>query len=632
MKRTYYITILFICGLFFNALAQNVLTYTGPYSPPENFHNGKVTYQYILVNGEKVKHGTYNFIAKNYTETGTYINGKKTGLWTQRATSATLRGDYVDINRLNTRFISEDHNYVELVVLKNVNYLNGLADGAYNEVFTYTQRWWYPKLNTAITIKKRSGIYAKGKRVLQTGSIHKRGIKYFSFKVNYKNDEVNGNTVFEKEDLKTECFVKNGQIISLKKSLPDNGKIVDNISYSPDSVIFNKFHDPNGIKLYGNGRLYIDTIPNTQILRYNIINVDTSYGRSISSGFDDDLTNYFSEDSIGTAYVVNYKLDNYPIHKIDLEKIGFLSLKDEFNVFSQYFTNRKDRLSLYHIEKEYYDKGAKVHHEKKYGTLFTPVLTENKDTMYEAIDTIWHEISGAKFKYLVATGDTTMLLMLKKFPQNNYAIFNELLWSFLRHKPDSTCKYYNYIVSNNNEDTENEILRAKEIVSFFKTTQCPEYLINSISDALNKIMERRFAYNKKYLVNDSVIATQAQLWSSSSIKQHLKNQDVYQNWDNDFYYVLFDSIGNVCPAGLNIPTIEDIEYNTQSELPLNELIPFEKETYLTLNETDQNQNLGAVLILKEYNNNKYHFYSVSQKRIVDNDVHSAMVRCVKNRK
>lgn len=632
MKKEFCITILLVIGLILNVLAQNVLTYTGPYSPPENFYNGKVTYQYILVNGEKIKHGSYHFVAENYSETGSFNKGKKTGLWTQRANSATLRGDYTNINRLNTKYITKDHNYIELVVVKTLNYSNGVADGAYNDVFTYTQKWWYPQLKTTITIKKRSGVYSKGKRVSQTGSVYKEGIKYFYFNVNYKNDEVHGNTVFEKEDLKTECFVKNGQIISLKQSRPDNGKIVENISYKPDSVIFRKFHDPNGIKLYGNGSLYVDTIQNTNILRYNIINVDTAFGLSISPGFGDDLINYFSEDTIGNGYVVNYRLDQYPIHKIDLEKIGFLNLKDEFNVFSQYFSNRKDKLSLYHIEKEYYDKGAKVHHEKKYGTHFTPVLTENKDTMYETIDTIWHEITEAKFKYLVAIGDTTMLLMLKKFPQNNYAIFNELLWSVLRRKPDSTCKYYNYIVSNNNQNTDNEILNAKEIVSYFKTTNCPDYLLNPIANSLEQIIERRFAYNKKYLVNDSVIVTQAQIWSASSIKQHLKNRDIYQNWENDFYYELFDSIGNVCPVGLNIPTIEDIEYNTQSELPLNELIPFEKETYLTLNEADQNQNLGLVLVVKEFDKNKYHFYSVSQKRIVDKDVHSAMVRCVKNKK
>ena len=629
MKKILSIIFLFIS---IQVLSQNVLTFTGPYSPPDNFYYGNVTFQYILVNGEKVKHGSYRFVAENFTETGSYIKGKKNGLWTQKANSYTIGGDYTKPSRLNTRFITYEHNYVELVRVKTVNYSNGLADGAYNEVFTYTQKWWYPKMNTSVIIKKRNGVYAKGKRVSKYGAVYKNGVKNFFFNVNYKNDEIHGKTVFQNEEVRIECEVKNGQLISQKETEPSKGKVIDYNSYKPDSVIFKKFHDPKTVKLYGNGRLYVDTIPNTKILRYNIINVDTSYGNSVTSSFADYLTKNYYEDSIGSAYIVEYVLDQYPIHKIDLEKKGFVNLDDEFKIFSQYFNAKPDKLSLYHIEKEYYDKGSKIDYERKYGMKFSPELTENNDTMYVKRDTVWHDISDSKYNYFIALGDTSSLLSLKYFPKTNYNLFSHLLWVTLRHKADTASKYYKYIVANNNEGIDNDIINSRKMISYYKTTNCPRFILDTISNSLDKIMERRLAYNKNYLANDSVVITKTQIWSNSSIKKHLENQDVYQNWENDFYYVLFDSIENVCPRDLKIPTIEDIEYNTQSDLPLNELIPFAKETYLTLNEADENQKLGAVLVVKEFNKNKFHFYSVKEKRIVDKEVHSSMVRCVQNKK
>lgn len=623
------VTICLIALCYCSVLAQKTYTYSGVYDNGRSYEEGKATYQYVIINGEKVKHGSFSFTSSTLVEKGNYYYGKKHGLWTFQQHYQTLAGMYVAKQNIRMNVITEAHNYREVTEISNMNYNKGNAHGLYNETVTSVQKWWYTVPGSYTFIKKRNGEYNNNKRVSQTGSYTENGIRQMYFNANYINDKINGIVTIQTRDQKTVYHTKKGAILKSETTNFSSGK-VEKENFKIDSSLYSKLNSKNkGYSLIrGMVKLLIDSFPNTNKVRYKFI-YKKSHNYDLTGGFYD--LNKFFPDTIGNAYYDKYYEEKYPLLKFDFtDNYQFDNLDDEYLVMNQYFKQRDDITQPYTFEyriKDYEAHKKLTEEEELYALKY--------DTANIKRDTIWRIINELGLRNLIANTDTVSLRQLKTYPDfKQYdALFYELMWGYLKNLPDTGILRYNYVVASNNNESSKAIEDAKLLLKFFKT-KSNFRIFDSIAKSLDNIEYQRNRYNEKIkLANDSVLTFKTQIWNYKPIRLHLTNKAIYENWWDEFYYTLDKEVLNVCPTDFNIPTIEDIEYNFQADDPLLEFFKDEKETYFSYDSEDDPESTkhGHVMIVRDFKTNKLNFYSLTEKKIIKEGIYSSKVRCVYNR-
>lgn len=330
--------IYFVLGFSSLTLSQ-VFTYNGSYSIGVN--TGTAVYQYITVNGQEIKNGTFSFIDKvdNYTVSGNYNKGEKSGDWTEVRKLFTYNDWPTKKADLIMSNVVKNNPYKETTVTLKSKYN---ADKSRTEVETKNVllQWGYPSAGTSnwsVTVTRKFDI--KGELIAVEGSYTDNAVKKSAFKGALNDGYGVGNWEIMDRPGYTDIFkFENYRIVSRTRIDNLTKKTVETVVNEENSVNVTNGIDYKGqykIRVEENeGTLYIKEI-SPDVLTYKTVeylrsfaNFSTMDMKLMSSLFDEMLPTGFAQE------LTLKETAGFP--KFQFE---FNSLCDKMNFYSFYTNN-----------------------------------------------------------------------------------------------------------------------------------------------------------------------------------------------------------------------------------------------------------------------------------------------------
>jgi len=225
------------------ASAQQALkTYTGNYKMGLN--EGTATYTYIEKNGERIMDGNFSFNcpADNFTLSGKYSQGKKTGVWTRKQTFSRYNGMAVVKSELRWDRVSESVPLKETVDNITETYKDDKNDGIRTKIRTVKNSWGYPAPGGSSAITYTMKQTYKSNILIALDCIKKeKEQKTMSMLGSYKDGYADGKWIFEdKKTFATYIFNKGG-LLEYDVKEAGTGKILVSEKMNPDTTLAKEY-------------------------------------------------------------------------------------------------------------------------------------------------------------------------------------------------------------------------------------------------------------------------------------------------------------------------------------------------------------------------------------------------------
>ena len=563
MKKV--ITILML-ALSINAIAQQLpKTYNGTYSIGNN--DGTATYTYLEQNGERIIDGNFSFTCpvENFTITGKYVKGKKTGQWTRKQQNSLYNGMPLKKTELNWKKVTQSYPFQEVTEVKIENWSNDVLNGINTSTKTVKNSWGYPAPGgTSTCVYTVKTTYLNGSLTSIDANRKVNEKVNLSLKGFYKNDFANGIWQFNDNRNLYNYVFNNGYLISYEEKQQGNGTVIEANKISIDTVMINSYYTKSENSfdiIYGsiysvkkNAKLFVQKL-NENLSIYKICSqaknptnfkgLDTR----LFTGIFGDMIPYKEEHGECLAYSCEIKCEVISNYTDLFSVINFTNINDEFK-FVNLVNSKEDQIL---------NKDLNISDLYSYMYYFKRFLyTNNLDGLQKIKEFQNYRliIDAKNYSFEKSMNDVVYLDFWKmiKF----IILKDELQWKGI------IDQYFNYYIDNGTWQT-----NLINILEELKSTKIDQSNFENVKKYLVSKEAEISSSNSKLIENLKEIKIGTQIWMANDLNVIpssfdyviVKNEKIqnYKIGEGIVLYSINNRATSLCPKGWRMPTKSDWE-------------------------------------------------------------------------